>query len=82
MGVFYIILSVILVILCVTTITMILMQKKRDAGFGNALAGQSGSRQAYYDANRARTLEGALERYTKVAFVLIVIVTILITIIM
>jgi len=78
----YIVLSVILVVLCIATISMILMQKKRDAGFGGAMSGQTGIRQAYYDANKGRTLDGALERYTKVAFVILVIVTILITIVM
>ena len=80
MSVPYIILSVILVILCVATVAMILMQKKREAGFGGS-GMQNGNRQAYYDANKGRTLDGALERYTKVGFVIIMIVTILITII-
>ena len=77
----YIALSAVLVVLCIVTLAMILMQKKRDAGFGGAVTGQGGNRQAYYDSNKARTLDGALERYTKVAFVLILILTILLTII-
>jgi len=81
MSPFYIALSIVLVLLCVATLTMILMQKKRDAGFGGSVAGQGGNRQAYYDSNKGRTLDGMLERYTKVAFVVVLLVTIMITII-
>jgi len=82
MSVLFIVLSAILVFLCVGTITMILLQRKRDAGFGGSMTGQGGShRDAYYDTNKARTFEGMLERYTKVAFVLILVVTILIAIV-
>jgi len=81
MSLFYIMLSVILVLLCVATVTMILLQKKRDAGFGGSVTGQGGQRDAYYDANKGRTMDGMLERYTKVAFVFILAVTILITIV-
>jgi len=77
----FIALSGILVLLCVATVSMILLQKKRDAGFGGSVTGQGGNRDAYYDANKGRTFDGMLERYTKVAFVFILVVTIMITII-
>jgi preprotein translocase subunit SecG len=81
MNAIFIILAAILILLCVVTVAMILMQKKRDAGFGGTMTGQGGARNAYYDTNKGRTLDGMLERYTKVAFVIVLVLTVVITII-
>jgi preprotein translocase subunit SecG len=78
MSIYYIILSVVVMVLCVTTVTMILLQKKRDAGLGSTMTGQ---REAYWDANKGRSLEGALEKYTKVFFALILLLVLVLNII-
>jgi len=46
-------------------ITAILLQKKRQAGFSGNVGGMSGDK-TYFDKNKARTMEGKLERWTKI----------------
>jgi preprotein translocase subunit SecG len=43
------------------------MQKKRQAGLGGGLAGMSsGGGGTFFDKNKGNTIEGKLEKYTKV----------------
>lgn len=65
MSVPFILLSVIYIIACVALITVILMQKKRSAGLGG-MSGMGGDTQTYWDKNKGRSLEGALENYSKI----------------
>jgi len=46
-------------------ITAILLQKKRQAGFSGNVGGMSGDK-TYFDKNKARTMEGKLEKWTKI----------------
>jgi len=48
---------------------MILMQQKKSAGMsaGAMGMGQSAGGDTYWDKNKKRSLEGKLERYTKIA---------------
>jgi len=46
-------------------ITAILLQKKRQAGFSGNVGGMSGDK-TYFDKNKARTMEGRLEKWTKI----------------
>ncbi len=64
MSALYIVLSVLYGLSCVALITVILLQKKRSAGLGNTMSGM-GSSQTYWDKNKGRSLEGTLEKYTK-----------------
>jgi len=45
---------------------MILMQKKKNAGLSAGVTGM-GQGDTYWDKNKSRSLEGKLERYTKIA---------------
>ena len=65
MSIPYIILSVLYAIGCVVLITVILLQKKRSAGLGG-MAGMGGGSQTYWDKNKGRSLEGTLERFSKI----------------
>ena len=65
MGTLYIILSAALAIGCLSIITIILLQKKRQAGFSGNVGG-SGSDKTYFSQNKARTREGKLEKWTKI----------------
>ena len=65
MTALYIVLSIILALACLCIITAILMQKKREAGFSGNISGMSGDK-TYFDKNKARTLEGKLEKWTKI----------------
>lgn len=64
MSILYIVLNVIFLICCLALVTIILMQKKRSAGMGS-IAGM-GNVQTYWDKNKGRSLEGSLEKYTKI----------------
>ena len=65
MNTLYIALSVVLALACLCMITAILLQKKRQAGFSGNVGGMSGDK-TYFDKNKARTMEGKLERWTKI----------------
>ncbi|GHV40940.1 hypothetical protein FACS189490_06910 [Clostridia bacterium] len=73
MSILYIVLSIIVAVLCVAINALILMQNKRASGFGAAISGMSETT-TYWDKNKGRSLEGRLERYTKIgaaAFIVI-----------
>ena len=66
MSVFFIILSIILFLTCAAINVMILMQQKKNAGLSAGVTGM-GQGDTYWDKNKKRSLEGKLERYTKIA---------------
>ena len=67
MSPLFIILAIVYTLLCVGLIVIILMQKKRQAGLGAGLAGTSSQNGgSFYDKNKKNTLEGKLEKYTKI----------------
>jgi len=65
MSVIYIILSALFLIGCVALMAVILLQKKRSAGMGGSIAGM-GNADTYWDKNKMNSIEGKLERYTKI----------------
>jgi len=78
MSVAYIGLGVAYIALCIAIVVMILMQKK-GSGLGNM--GGMGESQTYWNKNKGRSLEGALEKYSKIggaAFMLLSLVLCLI----
>ncbi|MCL2617149.1 MAG: preprotein translocase subunit SecG [Defluviitaleaceae bacterium] len=71
MSPIFIALSIVYIVLCVGLITIILMQRKRQAGLGAGLSGGAGagsgnSGGSFWDKNKKNTVEGKLETYTKV----------------
>jgi preprotein translocase subunit SecG len=64
MSPLFIILSALCILVNLALIVIILLQKKRTAGLGG-LSGM-GNAQTYWDKNKKRSLEGALEKYTKI----------------
>ena len=74
MSVIQVILSIIYVILGVAISIVILMQEGKSNGLGSAIGGISTD--SYWSKNRGRSMEGALEKFTKygaMAFMLITI---------
>lgn len=69
------ILSVLAIILCV----IILMQSKRSAGLG-AISGSSGG-DSYWSKNKGNSVEGALEKYTKIGGALFMIIALAINLV-
>ena len=64
MSISYIIFSIIFVLGCAALVTAILLQKKRAGGIGS-IAGL-GNADTYWDKNKSRSLEGNLEKWTKI----------------
>ena len=64
MSIPYVILSIIFLLGCMALITVILLQKKRAGGIGS-VAGM-GNADTYWDKNKGRSMEGALEKWTKI----------------
>ena len=65
MSTIFIIISIIFSLVCIALLTVILMQKKRSAGMSGAISGVGGSG-TYWDKNKGRSLDGMLEKYTKI----------------
>ena len=76
MSIPFIILCILYLIGCVGLMTIILLQKKRASGVGS-IAGM-GNTDTYWDKNKGRTLEGTLEKWTKLGGVAILLLTIVI----
>lgn len=66
MSVSFIILSLVMLVVSFVLITVILMQSKNVKGFGSANLGGMGGGETYWDKNKGRSLEGQLEKYTKI----------------
>jgi len=62
-----IILTIIFVILCVAMTVIVLMQEGKSAGLGAI----SGAAESYWGKNKGRSMEGKLEKFTKLAAALI-----------
>ena len=58
-----IIFSIVLALVCVALIGIVLMQEGKSAGLSGAISGMADS---YFGKNKGRTLEGRLERITKI----------------
>jgi len=68
MSPLYMGLSVFFILLSIGLMVMILLQKK-DARLGGGMAGMSGGGDSgsYWSKNKGRSLEGTLEKYSKIA---------------
>ena len=78
MSVIQIILSIIYVILGVAISVVILMQEGKSQGLG-ALGGIADS---YWGKNKGRSMEGALEKFTKYGAIVFMVITILMNLIL
>lgn len=61
------VLTAVFVILCVAMTVIVLMQEGKSAGLGAV----SGAAESYWGKNKSRTMEGKMEKYTKIIAVLI-----------
>jgi len=71
LSVIYIILNALFIALCIGLTVVILLQKKDSGGMGS-IAGM-GNADTYWDKNKARSMEGTLEKYTKIGGTLLFI---------
>ncbi|MDO5416712.1 MAG: preprotein translocase subunit SecG [Lachnospiraceae bacterium] len=76
MAALKIIISVIFVIICIALSVIILMQEGKSSGLG-AVAGMA---ETYWGKNKGRSMEGALEKFTKFAAVAFMVLAIVLNI--
>ena len=81
MSVPFIILSVLYAIACLALIGAILLQNKRDAGGIGSVAGMGNVAETYWDRNKGRSMEGALEKWTKIGGVVLGVLAIVLCIV-
>ena len=81
MTIGFIILSVVFVLCCVAMVFAILAQKKRSAGGMGSVAGMGNIAGSYWDQNKANTLDGKLEKWTKIGAVVIGVMSVVLCII-
>ena len=70
------ILSVIFVLICLALIVIILLQEGKSAGLGSI----SGMADTYWCKNKGRSMEGTLEKFTKAAAVLFMLLAVVLNI--
>ncbi|MCL2570799.1 MAG: preprotein translocase subunit SecG [Defluviitaleaceae bacterium] len=71
MSTTFIILSIVFAVACLALISAILLQKKRDAGGVGSIAGMGNVAETYWDKNKGRSMEGSLEKWTKIGAVVL-----------
>ncbi|WP_058486209.1 preprotein translocase subunit SecG [Defluviitalea phaphyphila] len=71
-----IIISVIYVLLALGLISIVLLQEGKSAGLGSI----SGGAETYWGKNKARSLEGTFEKYTKISAALFIILALVLNI--
>ena len=71
-----VILSVIFVLICLALIGIILLQEGKSAGLGSI----SGMADTYWGKNKGRSMEGTLEKFTKAAAVLFMVLAVVLNI--
>lgn len=79
MSIPYIVLGLVYIVACAGLMTIILLQKKRSGGIGSVSG--MGNADTYWDKNKGRTLEGTLEKWTKIGAVIILGLTVVLCLI-
>ena len=77
MDVIRIILSVIYVLLGVAISVVILMQEGKSNGLGGAIGGMA---DRYWSKNKGRSMEGALEHFTRYGAIIFMVITLILNI--
>ena len=72
MAVLRIILTVLFIIICIALTVLVLMQEGKAAGLGAI----SGAAETYWGKNKGRSMEGALEKFTKYGAIVFMLITI------
>ena len=81
MSVPFIIMSVVFAVVCGALISAILLQKKRDAGGVGSIAGMGNVAETYWDRNKGRSMEGSLEKWTKIGGAVLAIIAVVLCLI-
>lgn len=71
------ILSIVFVIICIILTVIVLAQEGKSAGLSGSIGGMADS---YWGKNKGRSMEGALEKFTKVAAILFLLLAVVLNI--
>ncbi len=74
MAILKVIITIIYVLICIALVVVVLMQEGKSAGLSGSINGVADT---YWGKNKGRSMEGALEKFTKalaVGFILLSIV--------
>ena len=72
MATLKIVLTVIFMLVCIVLTTIVLMQEGKQQGLGTI----SGAAESYWGKNKGRSMEGTLEKITKVTAILFLVLAI------
>lgn len=78
LNVLEIILTIIFSIVCIGLVVIILLQSSRNAGLSGTVSGMS---ETYWGKNKANSIEGKLEKYTKILGTIFIILAIILNIV-
>jgi len=76
MSILFILLSVVYIFGCAAMVGAILLQKKRSAGGMGSVAGMGNVADTYWGKNKSKSQEGTLEKWTKIAAVVLCILSV------
>lgn len=79
MSVVQVILTVVYVLLGISISIVILMQEGKSNGLGGAIGGMG---ESYWSKNKGRSMEGALEHFTRYGAIAFMIITILLNVLL
>ena len=79
MAVVKVLLSIIYVVLGIAISVVILMQEGKSNGLGSAIGGMADS---YWSKNKGRSMEGALEHFTRYGAIVFMIITLILNILL
>lgn len=77
MGVLKVIATILLIIFELSLIAVVLLQSGRSAGLSGSIAGGA---ETFFGKNKARSLEGRLETWTKISAAAFIILSVLLSI--
>jgi preprotein translocase subunit SecG len=75
-GALVIIVEIVYFILCLGLIAVVLLQKGKAAGLSGAIGGAA---ETYWGKNKARSMEGKLEKITRVGAVLFIVLSVVLS---
>ncbi|GMQ62661.1 preprotein translocase subunit SecG [Vallitalea maricola] len=76
MGALIIIVEIVYFILCLGLIAVVLLQKGKAAGLSGAIGGAA---ETYWGKNKARSMEGKLEKFTRVGAILFIVLSVVLS---
>ncbi len=78
LNVLQIILTIVFFIVCISLVVVILLQSSRNAGLSGTVSGMG---ETYWGKNKANSIEGKLEKYTKILGAVFIILAIVLNVV-